>query len=189
MIFPQYNYQEFNDTNKKDWPKSDYNEMLKDAVEYCKNLPFENILEFEGKCEFPPSFHPYWDYSIVLNMSKEDFFSMWRWYRICKFGKEKFVLYQAPFILKRLEIWLRLHKPIKNKKMTLTKQTVYLPEKEENDYGYFFTPEQLNEYTQKVIKQTLETAAEKVDLIETDGDPDPKSITNTFEETFNKYKV
>ncbi len=55
--------------------------------------------------------------------------------------------------------------------------------------GYFFTSEQLNEYTQRVIKQALETAAENADLIETDGDVDPKSITNTFEETFNEFKV
>ena len=55
--------------------------------------------------------------------------------------------------------------------------------------GYFFTPEQLNEYTQTVIKQAIETASEKVDLIETDGEPCPKSITNTFEETFKKFEV
>lgn len=30
--------------------------------------------------------------------------------------------------------------------------------------GFFFTPEQLNEYTQGVIKQALETAAEKIDF-------------------------
>jgi hypothetical protein len=30
--------------------------------------------------------------------------------------------------------------------------------------GYFFTPEQLNEYTANVIKQALETAAEKADI-------------------------
>ena len=52
-----------------------------------------------------------------------------------------------------------------------------------------FTPEQLNEYTQSVIKQALETAAEKADLIETDGDVDPKSITNTLEETYKKFEV
>ena len=93
---------------------------------------------------------------------------------------------------------------------TLTKQTVYLPadgkscdfivrwydDSYENDVkreeGYFFTPEQLNEYTQSVIKQTLETAAEKAT---TDYDSaynvvvDKQSITNTFEETFQKYKV
>jgi hypothetical protein len=55
--------------------------------------------------------------------------------------------------------------------------------------GYFFTPEQLNEYTQSVIKQALETAAEKADLIETDGDVDSQSITNTSEETFKKFKL
>ena len=58
--------------------------------------------------------------------------------------------------------------------MTPTKQTVYLPkltfplsmkgkvgELFSLQQGYFFTPEQLNEYTANVIKQTLETAAEK----------------------------
>jgi hypothetical protein len=76
----------------------------------------------------------------------------------------------------------------------MKKQTVYLPVKVEyglkteliEEEGYFFTPEQLNEYTANVIKQALETAAEKADLIETDGDVDPKSITNTFEETFRR---
>ena len=55
--------------------------------------------------------------------------------------------------------------------------------------GYFFTPEQLNEDRANVIKQALETAAAKADLIETDGDVDPKSITNTFEETYKKFEV
>lgn len=58
------------------------------------------------------------------------------------------------------------------------KQLVYLPVKEYKNYtvsykleagvhdyvelrnGYFFSPEQLNEYTANVIKQALETAAE-----------------------------
>lgn len=85
--------------------------------------------------------------------------------------------------------------------------------------GYFFTPEELNEYTANVIKQTLETAAEKADLTclkksqyskkarwkkvskkeaeegidlfsyEVQYKPSKKSITNTFEETYNKLKV
>ena len=96
--------------------------------------------------------------------------------------------------------------------MKPTKQTVYLPVKEanleENYYlqdlngefyleqkGYFFTPEQLNEYTQSVIKQALETAAENAEITNKakfSGDYNPvvdeESITNTFEETFNKFK-
>ena len=62
--------------------------------------------------------------------------------------------------------------------MTPTKQTVYLPVNGETEFiiaeyengayvqgiketeGFFFTPEQLNEYTQRVIKQALENAAE-----------------------------
>jgi len=55
--------------------------------------------------------------------------------------------------------------------------------------AFVFTPEQLNEYTANVIKQALETAAENADLIETDGDVDPKSITNTLEETCKKFEV
>lgn len=92
--------------------------------------------------------------------------------------------------------------------MTPTKQTVYLPvedylERQWNEpfedivnakEGYFFTPEQLNEYTQSVIKQALETAADKVEHEEYkfDGKQPPiskKSIVNAFEETFQKYKV
>ena len=107
---------------------------------------------------------------------------------------------------------------------TLTKQTVYLPVKiddefwtnwdngEKPDYdlsnvdtgesieswvneeeGYFFTPEQLNEYTANVIKQALETAAEKALCDFDEGGctefVDEKSITNTFEETFKNFKV
>lgn len=87
--------------------------------------------------------------------------------------------------------------------------------------GYFFTPEQLNEYTETLIKEALENAAKKVKVIEESlGDdeynetpidifeysefiadkgyeecsfyrykPSKKSITNTLEETFNKFKV
>lgn len=74
--------------------------------------------------------------------------------------------------------------------------------------AFVFTPEQLNEYTQSVIKQSLETAVEKAyvtyvdletneefdytDVITDDGvgaGVNKKSITNTFEETYNKIKV
>lgn len=102
--------------------------------------------------------------------------------------------------------------------MKPTKQTVYLPidsidcdyivkwydDSYENDVkkeeGYFFTPEQLNEYTQGVIKQALETAADKAEIediggVGRDGEyhehniVDEKSITNTFEETYKKFEV
>lgn len=69
----------------------------------------------------------------------------------------------------------------------------------ERKEGHFFTSEELNEYTQKVIKQALKTAAEKADpnILNkrpeyakfTIVDVDKQSITNTFEETFNKFKV
>ena len=84
--------------------------------------------------------------------------------------------------------------------------------------GYFFTPKQLNEYTSNVIKQALETAADKVyalvkdhdlyireyvgteysvDIDMSEGSPlqygcsvitDKESITNTFEEIYKLFK-
>lgn len=93
----------------------------------------------------------------------------------------------------------------------MKKQTVYLPvngdqEKyvvSDNDSGYFngvieqkgyfFTPEQLNEYTANVIRQALETAAEKANVKVIGehyvGSVVKESITNTFEETFKKFEV
>ena len=94
--------------------------------------------------------------------------------------------------------------------MKPTKQTVYLPVSEFNsseraictigipdlygdkvieEQGYFFTPEELNEYTANVIRKALKVAVENVDLIETDGDPDPESIINTFDQTFKEFEV
>lgn len=71
--------------------------------------------------------------------------------------------------------------------------------------GYFFTPEQFNEYIELVIKKTLAKAAEKAMLIKPDrfgtcessiayteeGEVyiSSKSITNTFEEIFQSFKV
>ena len=69
--------------------------------------------------------------------------------------------------------------------------------------AFVFTPEQLNEYTQSVIKQALETAAKKAEIKEkkvsyssSSGSEygyvqsiNKQSITNTFEETFQKYMV
>ena len=92
--------------------------------------------------------------------------------------------------------------------MTPTKQTVFLPDEEYvegliEQEGYFFTPEQLNEYTQNVIKQAIKNAAENFEvdfkptgaLSDFDNKPeyepyiDKESITNTFEETFKKFEV
>jgi len=104
------------------------------------------------------------------------------------------------------------------------KQTVYLPVSDFNSSeraictigipdlygdkvveqeGYFFTPEQLNEYTANVIRQALETAAEKAEIKErkvtyssSSGSEygyvqsiNKQSIKNTFEETYQKLKV
>jgi len=69
--------------------------------------------------------------------------------------------------------------------------------------GYFFTPEQLNEYTANVIKQALETAADEAQTIDTyktrfsglnklsfiEKDVYKPSIINTFEETYKKFEV
>jgi len=69
--------------------------------------------------------------------------------------------------------------------------------------AFVFTPEQLNEYTQSVIKQALETAAEKAEIKErkvsyssSSGSEygyvqsiNKQSIIYTFEETYKKYKV
>lgn len=87
----------------------------------------------------------------------------------------------------------------------IQKQTVYLPiEKAITNWlkpkeGYFFTPEQLNEYTANVIKQALETAAEtqkEVCICEREtciccdkSNSTIQSITNTFEETYKKFEV
>lgn len=98
--------------------------------------------------------------------------------------------------------------------MKLDKQRVYLPIPENSVYkiledgiclencypeeGYFFTSEQLNEYTKNIIKESLKTAAEKarccedaiVDLGHTivEADVDKKSILNQFKSIFEKFK-
>lgn len=82
------------------------------------------------------------------------------------------------------------------------------PEQKIEQKGYFFTPEQLNEYTSNIIKQALKTAAESRCIKIFDKNwftysfeegtkffdrvnvtIDKESITNTAEETFNKLKV
>lgn len=95
----------------------------------------------------------------------------------------------------------------------MKKQTVYVPVKSYEDYsvsykleegsidyvkpqeGYFFTEEQLNELLSNVIKNTLETAAEKAEY-DIDGQEhitevwiNKQSILNRFEETYKKHKV
>lgn len=85
---------------------------------------------------------------------------------------------------------------------------------EKQQDGYFFTPEQLNQLLTDVIKDALDTAAEKAKInYKEDGEitkvkskrldidylseiganvsftPNKESIINTFKETFNKFKV
>lgn len=66
--------------------------------------------------------------------------------------------------------------------------------------AFVFTPEQLNEYTANVVRQALETAAEKADsFIDMNEDAyiegnvwsevDKQSITDTFEQTYKKFEV
>lgn len=59
--------------------------------------------------------------------------------------------------------------------------------------AFVFIPEQLNEYTSNVIKKALENAANNAQCDFDEGGPtefvNTKSITNTFEETFNEFKV
>ncbi|XAI97319.1 hypothetical protein [Leptolyngbya phage Lbo-JY46] len=63
--------------------------------------------------------------------------------------------------------------------------------------GYFFNSEELNEYIANIIRNTLETAANKAEAETfnirwddtTYAKVDKQSITNTFEETYNKLKV
>lgn len=61
--------------------------------------------------------------------------------------------------------------------------------------GYFFTPEQLNQFISDVIKDALDTAAEKANITYTEEktwdftEVDKISITNTLQETFNKFNV
>lgn len=95
-----------------------------------------------------------------------------------------------------------------------TKEKGYLiPDGFVGGLGYVFTAENLNEYTANVIRQALETAAEKANMIgetqHNNNAPDrikdfvyvvdsngpdygytvnKESITNTFEETFKKFK-
>ena len=94
-----------------------------------------------------------------------------------------------------------------------TKQTVYTPVKEgdsemsvsywekdthitdvKEQEGYFFTTEQLNEYTQHVINQTLKTAAKEattkfIPFTDDEEEVDKSSILGLFELIFNKLKV
>jgi|TARA_R110002153_G_C12932675_1_gene456234 hypothetical protein len=65
MIFPQYKYKEYNNTNKKYWPLQpatieNWCKMVNEAHEYCVEL--KDVFEFDEIIyeSSPPSFHPYW---------------------------------------------------------------------------------------------------------------------------------
>lgn len=66
MVFPNYDYKEFNNRDKSEYP-CDWREMVALSVEYCRNL--KNVFEFVRKCKDSdlPSFHPYWKYISMKN--------------------------------------------------------------------------------------------------------------------------
>ena len=74
MIFPQYDYKNFHNENKEEWPNGttieDWCKMVNDAYKYCQEL--EDYMEFEGKCNYwdLPSFHPYWRVQTILDDEK-----------------------------------------------------------------------------------------------------------------------
>ena len=65
----------------------------------------------------------------------------------------------------------------------------------ERKEGYFFTTEQLNQHISNVIKDALDTAAESKFISElgkgqvVHSKNAKESIINTFEQTFQKYKL
>lgn len=95
-------------------------------------------------------------------------------------------------------VYLRVP-PFKTSKLWVsdkeTEQLEFVKEQE----AFVFTSEELNEYTANVIKQALETAAEKaVTKDEWWGNTgseycntvvDKQSITNTFKKTYKKFEV
>jgi len=64
MIMCQYNYQNFHNDNRNDWPIEDWCQMVNDCYRYCERV--QNMMEFEGLCKPHdlPSFHPYWTYQV-----------------------------------------------------------------------------------------------------------------------------
>lgn len=68
MVFPQYNYKEFNNTNKDKWIIKDWNKMVNDAFKYCESL--NDVFEFDKYCKPTdlPSFHPYWKIQVKNNL-------------------------------------------------------------------------------------------------------------------------
>jgi hypothetical protein len=71
MIFPQYNYKDYNNSNKSEWPTTNWNKMVNDSYKYCENI--ENPYEFEGICEdiLLPSYHPYWKIATLIKLIQD----------------------------------------------------------------------------------------------------------------------
>jgi hypothetical protein len=79
MIFPQYNYRNFDNSNKQEWalqPPTIENwcKMINESVDYC--IKILDMNEFKGKCKESelPSFHPYWKHKTkenTINMIKQ----------------------------------------------------------------------------------------------------------------------
>lgn len=93
------------------------------------------------------------------------------------------------FVMSNQHGWDKL---VAYKQMFIPKEGYYLSPQE----GYFFTPQDLNNYTEMVIKEALKCSskeAEIVNIAKFSGDYDPgvdkKSILNTFEKIFNKFKI
>lgn len=81
------------------------------------------------------------------------------------------------------------------------KQTVYFEtesshmEYVERKEGYFFTPEELNEYTTNVIEQALKSAADEAECKTEETEDyytiwvDKDSIIDAFDDVFKKFEV
>lgn len=74
-------------------------------------------------------------------------------------------------------------------------QPVHLIRAETTEWGIFFTQEEYNQHIKEVIEEALQTAVNKVVVNDYDEhyqyNPhvDEDSIKNTFQETFDKFKL
>lgn len=71
MIFPNYDYKEYHNGNKNEWPvqpptQEAWNEMHNKAVSYCENISPEDYPKHIKPTQLP-SFHPYWGLQAQKN--------------------------------------------------------------------------------------------------------------------------